>query len=493
MEAIRILKPSDIHMYQRQAILHQLYNKFSMLWLQPGLGKTIITLTSFVDLKRAGRVNKALIFGPLRVVQSVWETEARKWEHTRHLTFNKLIGPKDKRRRMLFDDADIYLCNYENMNWLAQELGRYYLKAEQPLPFQFVVYDEISKLKNSTTLRMAGGHRDRKDKHGETHKIKVSGWRGLLDKFEYRTGLTGTPATNGYIDLFGQYLAIDGGERLGEYVTHFKDSYFMSDYKGWSYVPTELGKVYIEKKISDITLKMDAADHLDMPKVTYINTWVDIPDAARKIYKEMERNMFARLDNGTELEVFSKSAISNKCLQIAGGAAYLEVGAPQYEVIHDAKLDALEDVIEEAAGAMVICAYNFRADAERIMKRFKKLKPVNLTDEKSADTSKILQRCKDGHVKLLIGHPASVGHGLDGLQEVCSIVVWFGLNWSLELVTQLNCRVDRQGQRQPVSIIRLLSRDTVDLAVLDAIERKVDTQQGLKAALDRYRGKVSFL
>jgi len=177
-----------------------------MLWLQMGLGKTIITLTTIVEKMRAGQVEKVLIFGPLRVIQAVWEREARKWEHTRHLRFSVVHGTKTKRLRSLFADADIFLTNYENMNWLAQELNNYYLVPNKEFPFQMVVYDEISKVKNSNTLRMKGGSRSRKDRHGAEHKIKVIGWRHLMGHFKYRTGLTGTPARNGYLDLFGQYL-----------------------------------------------------------------------------------------------------------------------------------------------------------------------------------------------------------------------------------------------------------------------------------------------
>ena len=185
-----------------------------MLWLGMGLGKTIITLTTIVDRMRAGQVNRVLIFGPLRVIQSVWDTECANWEHTKHLRCSILHGTKEKRTRALFADADIFLCNYENMNWLAETLDHYYLSQGKKLPFEMVVYDEVSKLKNSTTRRMAGGSRDREDKWGSMHKIKLTGWRRMIKEFNYRVGLTGTPASNGYLDLHGQYLAVDGGKRL---------------------------------------------------------------------------------------------------------------------------------------------------------------------------------------------------------------------------------------------------------------------------------------
>ena len=201
--------------------------------------------------------------------------------------------------------------------------------------------------------------------------------------------------------------------------------------------------------------------------------------------------MFTQLDSGEKVEVFSRSSVSNKCLQFCNGSPYLSSESPEYDALHDAKLDALEEVLEEAAGAPVLCSYTFKADAERIMKKFKKYKPVNLTQTKSSDTERIINEWNSGKIKLMIGHPASMGHGVDGLQDTGSILVWFGLNWSLELYEQMCGRLDRQGQSKPVSIIRILCRDTVDLAVADALERKTDDQEGLKNALQRYRDGIT--
>lgn len=484
---MQLLKPQQLHDYQRECVLHQLKHNNSMLWLQMGLGKTPITLTSIVDRMRSGIVKKVLIFGPLRVIQSVWTREARKWEHTKHLRFSVVHGNADVRLRALFTDADVYLINYENMNWLAETLTHYYLSRNQPLPFQMVVYDEVSKLKNSTSMRMVGGTRDRKDRHGEVHKIKRIGWRKIIPHIPITTGLTGTPASNGYLDLHGQYLAIDGGKRLGEYITHYKNDFFQSDYMGWAYSPTELGKAKIEELINDITIKMDAKDYLDMSAVRTVNLMVDLPARARKSYDEVEKDMFTQLDNGAEIEVFSRASVSNKCLQFCNGSPYLAPDSTEYEAVHDAKLDALESVLEEAGGQPVLCSYSFKSDAKRIMQKFKRLKPVNLTDTPSNQTEKIINNWNEGKIKLLIGHPASMGHGIDGLQDSGAIIVWLGLNWSLELYEQMNGRLNRQGQKHPVSIIRILCRNTIDLAVADAIERKTDDQEGLKTALQRYR------
>lgn len=482
-----MLNPANLYDYQHQCITHQLQHDDSMLFLQMGLGKTPITLSTIVERMRVGQVQKTLIFGPLRVIQAVWKREARKWHHTQHLRFSVIHGSIQKRTKMLLADADIYLINYENMNWLTGELLKRFLWEGQTIPFQMVVYDEVSKVKNSVSMRIKGGFRDRKDKFGGHHRIQKYGWRTMIDLFKYRTGLTGTPAANGYLDLHGQYLAVDGGERLGEYITHYRDSYFKSDWNGWSYVATDIGRECIEKRISDITIKMDAKDYLDLPDVKVTNMMVDIPPKVRKAYKELEDNLYTALESGTEIELFTKASLSNKILQFCNGSPYLSAGSAEYEVIHNAKLDALEEVLEEAAGRPVLCSYTYRSDAERIMKRFKKYHPVNMTDVRSAHTESIIDKWNAGELKLLIGHPASMGHGIDGLQDSGSIVVWFGLTWNFEHYDQMNGRLNRNGQTQPVSIIRILCNDSLDLAVAEAIERKDADQEGLKASIERYR------
>lgn len=407
-----LLERSNLHEYQVTACNHMLDHSDSMLWLGMGLGKTITTLTNIVDRIQRGEVKRVLLFGPVRVITSVWAKEARNWEHTKHLRFSLIHGTPQKRSRALFSEADIHLCNYENMSWLAEQLQHYYISQGKPLPYDMVVYDEVSKMKNSTSLRVAGGIRDR----GE-ERVRVHGWRPLIPHFKYRVGLTGTPASNGYLDLFGQFLAVDGGKRLGEYVTHYKDSYFKSDYMGWGFEVTDLGKEIIEKKISDITIKMDSKDYLDMPAVKVTNMMVDIPPKARNAYEEMEAHMFTELDNGSEVEVFSRSSVTNKLLQFCNGSPYLSSESDEFEKLHDAKLDALEEVLEEAAGQPVLCSYSFKADAARIMKRFKKYKPVNLTEEKASKTAGIIKKWNDGKLKLLIGHPACLHPSTEVLTE----------------------------------------------------------------------------
>jgi len=496
-----MLSPKQLHGYQKKATLHQLYHDNSMLWLGCGLGKTPVTLTTIEHRIRAGQVKKVLVFGPVRVIHAVWEREARKWEHTKHLTFSIVGWPNEKKRKQgLANDADIYLCNYENMNWLATYLQHYYIDQGKPLPFDMVVYDEITRVKNSTSLRVAGGRKEKVKNRGKTNEVRtpyrVTGWRAMLPHIKYSTGLTGTPAANGYTDLHGQYLMIDGGQRLGEYITHYKEAYFTTGYDGWTQEVTEIGKQWIEHKIADITVKMDAEDYLELPDLIENDIVVDLSEKQMEKYREIEQDMYTQLDNGTEIEVFNRASVSNKCLQYSNGSVYTDPGNPTspWEDIHDEKLQALDSIIEEAQGKTVLVGYTFRFDADRIMRRYKNLNPVNLTSVKPEDLTKVLADGNAGRIKLMIGHPKSLGHGVDGLNEFCKIIVWYGLPWSLEEYTQLIGRI-AAGQRftVPVTMHRILSRSTLDVAVLDALRRKEGDQNGLKNAIQRYRDGMTPL
>jgi len=483
-----MLKPTDLFQYQRKAVIHQLTYDKSMLWLGCGLGKTPVTLTTIEHRKRAGQLQKVLVFGPLRVIHAVWEREARKWEHTKHLTFSVIHGNEKKRLRQLFANVDVYLCNYENMAWLSGVLDHYFIQQGKPLPFQMVVYDEVTRVKNSTSQRIKGGWRYYDKGKTTERRERILGWRKMIPHIPYTTGLTGTPSSNGYIDLHGQYLVIDGGERLGEYKTHYENSYFETGYDGWTKTIIPFYKELIEQKIQDITIKMDSEDYLTLPPLKVNDIYVNLPTKVKKQYKEVEREMFTVLDNGTEIELFNRASVSNKCLQFANGSPYNEPMKPEWTALHDEKLQVLDSIIEEAQGKTILLGYSFKSDAERIMKRYKKLKPVNLTKTPAKDLKKVIDSGNKGHIKLMIGHPASLGHGIDGLNDFCHIIVWFGLPWSLELFEQMNGRI-ASGQRfkQSVTMHRILCNNTVDLAVLDALERKNSDQKGLKEAIQRYR------
>ena len=457
-----------LHGYQQKAVNHQCSRPNSMLWLDMGLGKTIITLTSLAHLIRTQYLRGVVIVAPIRVIRLVWRQEAAKWQHTQHLKFSMVTGTRDQRTRALLRPADIYLINYENLGWLAETLQTYFVKKDKPLPFNGVVWDEISKCKNSATNR-------------------VKAVKKILDKFDWTTGLTGTPASNGYKDLHGQFLVVDKGQRLGVSKTAFRTRFYrkVGPYKEVAYEDTE---DTIKKLIGDITLEMSAEDYNPLPDLIVNNIEIEMPDDLRVKYDKMEREFFLQLDSGKEVEMFNQASLTNKCLQFSNGAVYPVAGMPLWEPIHDLKLDALEEIIDEAQGSPVLCSYAYRSDAARIMEKFKHLDPINLTDCKSESALlNAMHRWKTNDCALMIGHPASMGHGIDGLQKNGHIVVWFGLNWSLDLYEQLNARVRRQGQGVPVICHRIMCQDTLDQAQALALDEKATTQQGLRNAVKQYR------
>lgn len=463
-----MLTPNLLHEYQKKAVNFQCTHPNSMLWLDMGLGKTVITLTSLAHLINTKFLRGVIIVAPIRVIRLVWRQEAAKWEHTKHLKFSMVTGTKDQRTRALLRPADVYLINYENLRWLAETLQTYFVKKDRPLPFNGIIWDEISKMKNSSTDR-------------------VKAVRKILDQFVWTTGLTGTPASNGYKDLHGQYLVVDKGQRLGTSKTAFRTRFYrkVGPFKEIPYDDTE-GQ--IKNLIGDITLEMSAEDYNPLPDLMVNNVEIEMPEALRSRYEQMEREFFVQLDSGTTVEVFNQASLTNKCLQFSNGAMYPVAGMPLWEPVHDLKLDALEDILDEAQGSPVLCAYAYRSDAERIMTRFKSLDPINLTECKSeASLTNAMHRWKIGDCRLMIGHPASMGHGIDGLQKNGHILVWFGLNWSLDLYEQFNARVRRQGQGVPVICHRIMMRDTLDQAQALALDEKAQTQAGLRNAIKQYR------
>jgi len=454
--------------YQQKAVNFQCSHPESALWLDMGLGKTVITLTSIAHLIRCGTVGAVVIVAPVRVCRLVWRQEALKWKHTNHLRFSMILGTRDQRTRALMQKADVYLINYENLGWLAESLNTYFVTKGKPLPFNGLVWDEISKCKNSATQR-------------------VKSIKKILNQFVWKTGLTGTPASNGYKDLHGQYLVLDEGRRLGTSKTQFKTRFYrkVSQFKEVAYDDTE---TLIKSLIGDITLEMSAADYNPLPDLIVNNVDVELPDSLRAMYDKMEKEFFLALDSGTEVEMFNQASLTNKCLQFSNGAMYPVAGMPMWEAIHDLKLEALEEIIDEAQGQPVLCSYSYRSDAERIMVKFAHLDPINLTSCKTESSLiNAMERWKSGDCQLMIGHPASMGHGVDGLQSRGHILVWFGLNWSLDLYEQFNARIRRQGQGVPVICHQILCADTLDQAQALALKDKAVTQNGLRAAIKSYR------
>jgi SNF2 family DNA or RNA helicase len=379
-----------------------------------------------------------------------------------------ITGTRDQRTRALLRPADVYLVNYENLKWLSETIQTYFIKKNRPLPFTGIVWDEISKMKNSATDR-------------------VKATKKILDHFVWSTGLTGTPASNGYKDLHGQFLVVDKGQRLGVSKTAFRTRFYRKagPYKEVPYEDTE---DTIKKLIGDITLEMSAEDYNPLPDLMVNNIEIEMPPELRVRYDKMEKEFFLRLDSGAEVEMFNQASLTNKCLQFSNGAMYPVAGMPLWEAVHDLKLEALEDIIDEANGSPILCSYAYRSDAERIMTKFKHLRPINLTECKTeAALVNAMHRWKTGDCDLMIGHPASMGHGIDGLQRNGHIVVWYGLNWSLDLYDQMNARVRRQGQGAPVICHRIMMQDTLDQAQAIALDDKAQTQAGLRNAIKEYR------
>lgn len=465
-----MLTPDLLHDYQKKAVNFQCTHPSSMLWLDMGLGKTAITLTSISHLLTSGFLRGVVIVAPIRVCRLVWRQEAQKWLHTKHLRFSMLTGTKDQRTRALLRPADIWLINYENLGWLATTLQTYYTSKGKPAPFNGLVWDEISKCKNSSTER-------------------VKSTKKILNCFDWITGLTGTPASNGYQDLHGQYLVVDKGQRLGESKTKFMTEWYRKPAAdSRKVIPYKDTEDRIKQLIGDITLEMSAADYNPLPDLMVNDIEVELPDSVRAKYDAMERDFFLRLDSGKEKEMFNQASLTNACLQFSNGAVYPVAGMPLWEPVHDLKLDALEELIEESNGQQILCAYAYRSDAERIMKRFAELSPINLTECKSESSLQdAMARWASGNCRLMIGHPASMGHGIDGLQKRGHIVVWFGLTWSLDLYDQMNARLRRQGQGVPVICHRILCRETMDQAQAIALRDKATTQDSLRAAVKQYR------
>lgn len=467
-----MLKYNQLYPYQYRAIEFQCLREHSMLFLDMGLGKSVITLTSIQHLIKTDYLTAVLVVAPIRVCNLVWKQEAAKWEHTQGLKFANLTGNRDQRTRTLKSKADVYLINYENLEWLSTVIASHFIKNKLPIPFNGVVFDEITKCKNSTTKR-------------------VKAYLKIQKHFKWATGLTGTPASNGLKDLHGQYLVIDGGERLGRFKTKFQTAYFKEAF--YKLIPYPDTSEKIQAQISDITLEMGAADYNPLPKVIFNDIWVELPPNLRKLYNKMEKEFFLNIE-GQDIRMFNTAALMNKCFQFSNGAVYVEPNNPEYKTVHDLKLAVLEDILEEASGNPILCSYGFKSDAARIMEKFKKIKPINLSDCKNAKTlERTVNRWKKGDLPLMIGHPASIGHGLDGLQDSCHQVVWFGLNWSLDLYSQLNARVLRQGQTKTVIVHRILTLDTFDIIQKKALDDKATTENELRIAIKNYGKSKNYI
>ncbi len=475
------LTRGDLHSYQVASVRHVTQQPNSMLWLDLGLGKTVVTLTAFSELKTLGLAHKMLVVAPLRVCELQWEQEIQKWSHLKgKLKFAKMLGSLKKRQTALFSTADVYLVNYESLSWLTDQLTHYFIKQKLPLPFDVLVLDEVSKLKRPESDRFA----------------KFS---PICAHFNRKIGLTASPSSNGLHNLWGQFFCIDQGVRLGLKYTTFKTRFFDQIGDQYpKYVPHTADdkssmdtRAMIVSKISDITIEIPAKGNIDMPELSTLDITVTMPPGKYKQYLALEKDFFVELDNGTSIELFNQAALSNKLLQMANGIMYNYPDElnPEYRVeekIHDKKYDALADIINESGDEPILLAYNFTSEKNEILRRYPNARC--LTGVKEEEAIEIQTLFNSGAIKLLIAHPASAAFGIN-LQGACSIVVWFGLNYNLEYYLQFVGRVYRQGQKKSVRVFRILTKDTMDQAVQMALSLKNEAQEGLKEAMRAYRSK----
>lgn len=433
------------HSYQKYATDFIEKNPIAALLLDMGLGKTSITLTAINNLLfDYFDVHRVLVIAPLRVAKNTWPEEIEKWSHLSNLKYSVVVGTEKERISALKENADIYIINRENIPWLIE-------KSKLPFEFDMVVIDELSSFKNYSSKRFKS-------------LMKVR------PKVKRIIGLTGTPSSNGLMDLFAEFKILDMGVRLGRFIGQYRNVYFTPDKMNgpivYSYKPLPSAEKIIYEKISDITISMKATDHLKMPELIECETVVQMSEKENKSYTTLKKELVLSILDG-EITAANAASLSNKLSQLANGAIYLE--DKEFVTIHDRKLDALEDLIESANGKPLLVAYWFKHDLERIKERL---------EVREIKISKDIKDWNDGKIPIAVIHPASAGHGLN-LQSGGSTLVWFGLTWSLELYQQTNARLYRQGQNDTVVIHHIITKDTIDEDILKALKRKDKTQSSL--------------
>ncbi|AEE97960.1 DEAD/DEAH box helicase [Mahella australiensis] len=433
------------HEYQEYATNFILSHPIAAILLEMGLGKSVITLTAIFDLTLDSfLIRKALIIAPLRVARDTWPAEIEKWDHLNGLTYSVAVGSEAQRKAALLQRAQVYLINRENVDWLINDSGL-------PFDYDMVVIDELSSFKSHTSKRFRA-------------------LRKVRPNVKRIVGLTGTPSSNGLMDLWAEIGILDMGKRLGRYISHFRYAYFVPDKRNqqviFTYKPKPGAEEAIYRLISDITISMKNTDYLKLPDLVINEIPVHLSKDERQHYEIMKSEMVLSL-KGKVIDAVNAAALSNKLLQMANGAVYDGNGGVVR--LHDRKLDALEDIIEAANGKPVLIAYWYKHDLERIMERFPAIR---------LDNAESIKRWNDGEIPVAVIHPASAGHGLN-LQAGGSSLVWFGLTWSLELYQQTNARLWRQGQRDTVIIHHIVAKDTIDEQVMKTLKRKDKTQAAL--------------
>lgn len=439
------------HDYQVYATNFILGHPIAAVFLDMGLGKSIITLSAIFDLcLDSFLVRKVLVIAPLRVARDIWPDEIKKWDHLKGLSYSVAVGTEVERKAALRQRAFVYIINRENVQWLIEESGI-------PFDYDMVVIDELSSFKSYQAKRFRS-------------LLKV---RPMVKRI---VGLTGTPSSNGLMDLWAEFRILDMGKRLGRYITHYRNTYFQPDKRNgqvvFSYKPLPGAEDAIYEAISDITISMKAADHLKMPECIYSEFKVELSEKERRVYDSMKRDLVVSL-GGEEIDAGNAAALGNKLSQMANGAVYGE--DKRVFPIHDRKLDALEDLIEAANGKPVLVAYWFKHDLERISERLHKL----YVPFSTMDSFDSIARWNRGEIPVALIHPASAGHGLN-LQSGGSTLVWFGLTWSLELYQQTVARLWRQGQTSETVVVQhIITKGTIDERIMTALRKKDKTQSAL--------------
>lgn len=457
-------KPFTPRPYQKLIIDHILQHKRCAVWAGMGMGKTSSTLTALEHLAMVEE-KKTLVLAPKRVATSTWPEELIKWSHTRNMRVQTITGDLKERIRAVTEPADLYTTNYEQLPWLVEYWG-------DAWPYKRIVADESTKLKS---FRLNKGAK----RSAQLAKVAFE----YCDEF---IELTGTPSPNGLQDLWGQMWFIDRGKRLGRTYTGFTERWFRPARNGFGVEPLPHAQAEIQELLKDVCITVEAKDWFDIREPIVNDVYVDLPARARKAYEELEKQMFTELDTGHEIEAFNAAAKTIKCLQLANGALYTDEKREVWADMHDLKLQALDEIIEEAAGMPVLVAYHFKSDLARLKRAFPKGRALDANPQTIKDWNA-------GKIPVMFAHPQSAGHGLN-LQDGGNIMVFFGHWWNLEERLQIIERIGPTRQMQagydrPVFIHNIIARDTVDELVIERVNTKREVQDILMAAMSRRKAR----
>ena len=445
-----------LHNYQVVAKDFIIGHPYAAVILDMGMGKTATTLSAVKELMfDRFEVTKVLVIAPLRVANTVWSDEIEQWAELRHLRYSKIVGTPKQRKVALQKDADVYIVNRENLPWLVEQCSPYF-------KWDMVVIDELSSFKSWQSKRFKA-------------------FMAMRPYMKRIVGLTGTPSSNGLMDLFAEFKVIDGGERLGRFIGEFRSRYFEEGRRNgnivYEYIPMDYAECQIQDKISDITISMKALDYLDMPELISTKKLVRMTEKEKEKYSQFKKEYVLSELDGLEVTAANAASLTNKLVQLSNGAVYSDDHT--VVALHEQKLDALEDILESANGEPVLVAYWFKHDLARIIDRLEKLK----VKSRVLKTEEDIREWNKGNVPVGLLHPAGAGHGLN-LQKGGHHLVWFGLTWSLELYQQTNARLWRQGQESETVVIQhIVTEGTIDEEILKALENKDAQQQRLIAAV----------